>query len=80
MQFLASSCKQRWLPNYLKTDTMKLALLFALVAASAAFSLSAPKAIPDADEAMLEAMMESLKPSASLNEDVQMSNVRAQKA
>ena len=60
---------------------MKLALLFALVAASAAFSLSAPiKAIPDADEAMLQAMMESLKPSASLNEDVQMSNVRAPKA
>ncbi len=56
---------------------MKLALLFALVAAAAILSESAPiKAIPDADEAFLESMLDSLKPSApQLTEDVEVGNV-----
>ena len=60
---------------------MKIALLFALVAAAAILSESAPiKAIPDADEAFLESMLDSLKPSApQLSEDVQVQgdNVRS---
>lgn len=54
-----------------------LALLFALVAAAAILSESAPiKAIPNADEAFLESMLDSLKPSApQLTEDLQVGNV-----